>query len=73
MPNRFTLILQHNRMQLVWDFYHFVKTKPTMALYFDLTELKMTVPVVTAHLEIFHCTHYPVIPKPDLYFTFCST
>ena len=28
---------------------------------------------VTAHLEIFHCTHHPVIPKSDLYFTFCST
>ena len=30
-------------------------------------------PFVTAHLEIFHCTHHPVIPKSDLYFTFCST
>ena len=28
---------------------------------------------VTAHLEIFHCTDHPVIPKSDLYFTFCST
>ena len=28
---------------------------------------------VSAHLEIFHCTHHPVIPKSDLYFTFCST
>ena len=28
---------------------------------------------VTAHLEIFHCTHHLVIPKSDLYFTFCST
>ena len=28
---------------------------------------------VTAHLEIFHCTHHSVIPKPDLYFTFCYT
>ena len=31
-------------------------------------------PFVTAHLEIFHCTNHPVIPKSDLYFTFfCST
>ena len=30
-------------------------------------------PFVTVHLEIFHCTHHPVIPKADLYFTFCST
>ena len=30
-------------------------------------------PFATAHLEIFHCTHHPVIPKSDLYFTFCST
>ena len=30
-------------------------------------------PFVTAHLEIFHCTHHPVIPESDLYFTFCST
>ena len=30
-------------------------------------------PFVTAHLEVFHCTHHPVIPKSDLYFTFCST
>ena len=28
---------------------------------------------VTAHLEIFHCTHHPLIPKSNLYFTFCST
>ena len=35
--------------------------------------LRTTVPFVTAHLEIFHCTHHPVIPKYDLYFTFCST
>ena len=35
--------------------------------------LGTTVPFVTAHLEIFHCTHHPVIPKSDLYFTFCST
>ena len=34
--------------------------------------LRTTVPFVTAHLEIFHCTHHPVIPKSDLYFTFCS-
>ena len=33
--------------------------------------LRMTVPFVTAHLEIFHCTHHPVIPEFDLYFTFC--
>ena len=36
-------------------------------------KLRTTVPFVTAHLEIFHCTHHPVIPKSDLYFTFCST
>ena len=35
--------------------------------------LRTTMPFVTAHLEIFHCTHHPVIPKSDLYFTFCST
>ena len=29
-------------------------------------------PFVTAHLEIFHCTHHPVIPKSDLCFTFCT-
>ena len=30
-------------------------------------------PFATAHLEIFHSTHHPVIPKPDLHFTSCST
>ena len=35
--------------------------------------LRTTVPFVTAHLEIFYCTHHPVIPESDLYFTFCST
>ena len=30
-------------------------------------------PFVTVHLEIFHCTHHPVIPKSYLCFTFCST
>ena len=34
--------------------------------------LKDTVPFVTAHPEIFHCTHHPVIPESDLYFPFCS-
>ena len=34
---------------------------------------RATVPFVIAHLEIFHCTHHPVIPESDLYFTFCST
>ena len=35
--------------------------------------LRTTVPFAIAHLEIFHCTHHPVIPKSDLYFTFRST
>ena len=35
--------------------------------------LRTTMPSATAHLEIFHCRHHPVIPKSDLYFTFCST
>ena len=35
--------------------------------------LRTTVTFVTAHLEIFHCTHHPVIPKSNLYFIFCST
>ena len=35
--------------------------------------LRTTVPFVTAHLEIFHCRHHPVIPKSDLYLTFRST
>ena len=30
-------------------------------------------PFVNAHLEIFHPTYHPVIPKSDLYFTFSST
>ena len=30
-------------------------------------------PFVIAHLQIFHRTHHRVIPKSDLYFTFCST
>ena len=41
--------------------------------FLTLLELRTTVPFVTAHLEIFHCTHHPVVPKSDLYFTFCST
>ena len=39
----------------------------------DTMSLRTTVPFVTARLEIFHCTHRPVIPESDLYFTFCST
>ena len=35
--------------------------------------LRTTVPFVTVHPEIFHCTHHPVIPESDLYFTFCCT
>ena len=35
--------------------------------------LRRTVHHAIGHLEIFHCTHHPVIPKSDLYFTFCST
>ena len=43
-------------------------SKPGITIF-----LRMTVPFVTAQHEIFHCTHHPVIPKSDLYFTFCST
>ena len=39
----------------------------------SMTDLRTTVPFVTANLEIFHYKHDPVIPKPNLYFTFCST
>ena len=35
--------------------------------------LRTTVPFVTAHLEISHCKHHPVIPEADLYSTFRST
>ena len=35
--------------------------------------LRTRVPFVTVHHEIFHCAHHPVIPKSDLYFTFCPT
>ena len=35
--------------------------------------LRTTVPFAIAHPEIFRCTYDPVIPKFDLYFTFCST
>ena len=45
----------------------------TNCLEYVALALKTTVPLATAHLEIFHCTHHPVIPKFDLYFTFCST
>ena len=34
-------------------------------LFFD--PLRMTVPFATAHLDIIHCTHHPVIYKSDLY------
>ena len=40
---------------------------------FFVSTLRTTVPFVIAHPEIFHCAHHPVIPKFDLYFTFCST
>ena len=39
----------------------------------SMTDLRTTVSFVTAHLEIFHCKHDPVMPKSDSYFTFCST
>ena len=42
-------------------------------LLFIVKHLRTTVHFVAAHLEIFHCTHHPVISKSDLYFTFCST
>ena len=48
--------------------YPLLTALPNMPL-----NLRRTVPFVTAHLEVFHCTHHPVIPKSDLYFTFCST
>ena len=38
-----------------------------------MTSITMILLPFTAHFEIFHCTHHPVIPKSDLYFTFCST
>ena len=42
-------------------------------LIHDHTSLRMTVPFVTAHLEMFHYAHNPVTPESDSYFTFCST
>ena len=39
----------------------------------SMTDLRTTVPFVTALLEILHSKHDPVIPNSDLYFTFCST
>ena len=57
-------------------FFHGTKTKisfDAMKLSrFCKLHLRTTVPFVTAHLEIFHCTHHPVIPMSDFYFTFCS-
>ena len=50
---------------------HWLKSFKTICL-FDNT-LWTTAPFLTAHLEIFHCTHHPVIPNSDLYFTFSST
>ena len=50
----------------------FIKHRRTRGK-FILLNLRTTVPFVTAHLEIFHCTHHPVIPQSNLYFTFCST
>ena len=53
-----------NRKFVVW-------TKKILCL--SRTTLRTTVPFATALLEIFHCTHHPVIPKSNLYFTFGST
>ena len=36
------------------------------------SNLRMTAPFLTVHLKIFHCTHHPVIPNSDFYFTFSS-
>ena len=33
----------------------------------DIKALEDDREFATAHLEIFHCTHHPVIPKSDLY------
>ena len=55
--------------ELITVEHEIADTLTTPSSYF----LRTTVPFVTAHLEIFHCTHHPVIPKSDLYFTFCST
>ena len=52
-------------------FKHWLRSFKTMRL-FD-SNLRTTVPFLTAHLEIFHCMHHPVIPNSDLYFTFSST
>ena len=39
----------------------------------EISVLRTIMPFAAAHLEIFHCTHHPMIPKSDLYFTFRST
>ena len=54
------------RVKIAHSFLQFVSNQ------FHVIILRTTVPSVTAHLEIFRCTHHPVIPKSDLYFTFCS-
>ena len=58
-----------------WPHLHHIAVKLGLRLTWEHPEnqnLRRTVPFVTAHLEIFHCMHHPVIPKSDLYFTFCS-
>ena len=52
--------------------WHYKKSSKLSAIWALKHHLRMTVPFVTAHHEIFHHTHHPVIPKSDLYFTFCS-
>ena len=42
-------------------------------LTFNTHNLRTTVPFVTAHLEIFHCTHHPVTPNAWFPFTANST
>ena len=50
---------------------HWLKSFKTICL-FD-SNLWTTAPFLTAYLEIFYCTHHPVIPNSNLYFTFSST
>ena len=67
------------RLLLNLLFYHVNRSEPTfksqhkvLDLIAASSQLRTTVPFVTAHPEIFHCTHHPVIPDSDLYFPFCS-
>ena len=59
-----------NNSAILEGFLHSLQFPCSPTAFIRLPRNWLVLFLLTVHLEIFHCTHHPVIPNSDLYFTF---